>query len=482
MRAMFDAETQIAKELEQSLTREKQSYEFTKQEFLQAEKAYETLTLEKDRMLSEIEKYQNDSADMAAQLNGYVESSTGLQKQVNKIKKDYIDQQNNYQTAQKTLQNAQSEYQQLRKDLQSAEITLEQHKVKGEALAKQLAVQTTMTNNEKEKIKNVTLASKSYSENLNQQGLFTNVTSLPRKNSTTSIASNYAALSSSQPALQIMNRDAFGDMKKSTSPVKMTTSQVSPTSFSQVASPMNAPEGNKASPTPGTTTHPVNNSVLSPPATKNVGLNISASPDFKAVFPSIDELDISFNSAPAPSLPPRATKPTGDLSNFDKKQDVITKGPVTKNSIVLNQFDLDAGIFSTDITQKQLKTANLEAFNTNNFEDAFKFDSSFSSQKEPVKTTGIKVSRQDPFASPNTTRNFDDAFKTLDMSPTKASAKLTFDDVFGGSTNVPSQMEVKKEVMPKTSTLNIIPSPTKEVETREIRELISMGFTRGTVY
>ena len=502
LRATYDAETQIVRELEQTLVRERQSHEYTKQQVSQAENAISHLNAENASLSEEIEKFQNDLADMKAQLNGYTESASALKKQLEVVRKEHGDLQTQFRANQATLQASQNEYQQIRRELVATEQTLEQERARAEELTRQLATQTALTNNETEKLKRATaqvqstvatnesmLAKSKSLDMLHQQlqsqnQVIQNNNALPRRGSITSIASKASLGSQNMLSAQPLTRDLFEglegpSMATPASPAKSIMSQ-----FSDARSIFDSPNNVDTKPIAAT-----------PP--------LGSINNFQSMYPPIDQITAG------PPIPPQNSKPTNmstaSLDQFgnasptkstEHSANVPGKSP---KPITMSQFDIDAefqNAFAGTSTQNTTfaasnTSANAFADFAPKFDDsAFKFEADFGNAKPAANTsfaTNDPFKNEDPFAAfaqatppppigsnqslPPLYSEFEEAFGAMTMG-TKSKAgsvkQLTFDDVFGKA--APQQ--------PGPSTSSGSPGRSTNTDSKEVQALVNMGFTR----
>lgn len=329
-RAMYDAESQILVDTQNILQREKQLAEMSKQECAQLEAALAQIRTEKGKMDTQLRAATEEIEKAKAKTSEFQAQTVELREKLDKLRSEMSNTSKILEVNQKLLQNAQQEYQQIKMDLQQTETRFDYEKSRAQQMQNQIAVQSAITEKERQKIKNLS------NQSLNLSSAESSTAPAPLTYTTTSAAATtplpYTTTPTSAPVAVKQNttatsaKDDFDSFFEANRPKKSSPSKQYAESASSVGTPVGL-----ASPNMQSVGSPSMNSDTSPQAregsvksltfekapTSTIGPSSLLNPQATAnqnkpvTNPSINpQIPSQINPQVPPPLPPQSTKPS----------------------------------------------------------------------------------------------------------------------------------------------------------------------------
>ncbi|KAJ3008628.1 hypothetical protein HKX48_008428 [Thoreauomyces humboldtii] len=152
LRAVYETESQIAMETENSLRREQQMIQISSAELQQAHQTVGTLQQEKSQLEEQLGSTLADNAEMKRQVKELTDAATPLRAELEQIKNELRQQLQHRLINEQLLSSAQSDYQQIHGDVQTQQGNLEREKQRNAHFAQQAAVQASINEKEKQRL------------------------------------------------------------------------------------------------------------------------------------------------------------------------------------------------------------------------------------------------------------------------------------------------------------------------------------------
>ncbi|KAJ3127551.1 hypothetical protein HK098_006229 [Nowakowskiella sp. JEL0407] len=528
-RAVMEAERKIVAEREAMLIREKQMIELGKEEVAKAARFVDTLTFQKQNLVTQSEQNNLQIGALQQQIKEYTDAAAGLNEEVDKLKEELNKQLSLIDINQMRLQKAQEDYQGLLLESQKVRQQVEQEKEKVRVLSNQAVKQ------QSEKMQ----LEKDKAESLSQLNI---LQTAPPPVQITKAESNPVLSSGPPPPIpSLSTKPSNTNMPKASSatftPFSDTISSSSTTSPPK-SSPRDkinsilelskqvSPSGRSKTPTEGASQQPSPQSLTSSSANPTIfpspisgttsptpapalsGLkpevdtkelkpqkitNEMSSSDFAATFPDVEDFESGFPRSETPlevktvasfKIDDKSSTVSPKLENKTKPTSGTESNPPPVREIV----DFDEELKSIDNTaSKSPPKFDDKAFEvlsktqitdgTFNFDDAFA-DFDKSTTFPPAQGSTAAMSAFDAF------NDGFDPFAPSSQPPAGGNVKDAFsselDDAFGGGAKAVGGASAfdLDTVFGGLSFGPPKPAKAEDDDLKEVKELMGMGFTK----